>query len=170
MNVNPYESPQGRDGEEVMPGMMDRLLSWLRGRGRRNAYCSFCRKNYRDVGPLVEGPNYVYICHECCLISVNLIEAEVGKARIARAEKRMKKNAVPIIAAVLLLLLPVLYVGSYFALVKRVHFFGYVLERRRGNLCCRRLSPRRIGCSAHLLALGGDRPATEAGSVGIADT
>ena len=31
----------------------------------RNAFCSFCRKSYRDVGPLVEGPNDVYICGEC---------------------------------------------------------------------------------------------------------
>src|SRR4051812_9039424 len=31
----------------------------------RNAYCSFCRKSYRDVGPLVEGPGDVYICGEC---------------------------------------------------------------------------------------------------------
>ena len=26
---------------------------------RRNAFCSFCRKSYRDVGPLVEGPGDV---------------------------------------------------------------------------------------------------------------
>ena len=31
----------------------------------RNAFCSFCRKSYRDVGPLVEGPGDVYICGEC---------------------------------------------------------------------------------------------------------
>src|SRR5438270_7367575 len=30
----------------------------------RNAMCSFCRKSFRDVGPLVEGPNDVYICRE----------------------------------------------------------------------------------------------------------
>ena len=23
---------------------------------KKNAFCSFCRKSYRDVGPLVEGP------------------------------------------------------------------------------------------------------------------
>ncbi len=26
---------------------------------KRNAYCSFCRKSYCDVGPLVEGPDEV---------------------------------------------------------------------------------------------------------------
>jgi ATP-dependent Clp protease ATP-binding subunit ClpX len=31
----------------------------------RNAYCSFCRKSYLDVGPLVEGPGAVYICGKC---------------------------------------------------------------------------------------------------------
>ena len=31
----------------------------------RNAFCSFCRKSYRDVGPLVEGPGDCYICGEC---------------------------------------------------------------------------------------------------------
>ena len=25
--------------------------------GKKNANCSFCRKSYRDVGPLVEGPD-----------------------------------------------------------------------------------------------------------------
>ena len=33
-----------------------------RSENKKNAYCSFCRKNYRDVGPLVEGPGEVYIC------------------------------------------------------------------------------------------------------------
>ena len=28
---------------------------------KKNAFCSFCRKSYRDVGPLVEGPGDVYI-------------------------------------------------------------------------------------------------------------
>ena len=26
------------------------------GSNKKNAFCSFCRKSYRDVGPLVEGP------------------------------------------------------------------------------------------------------------------
>jgi ATP-dependent Clp protease ATP-binding subunit ClpX len=32
---------------------------------KKNAFCSFCHKSYRDVGPLVEGPGDVYICAEC---------------------------------------------------------------------------------------------------------
>jgi RNA polymerase sigma-54 factor len=31
----------------------------------RNTSCSFCGKNYREVGPLVEGPGEVYICPKC---------------------------------------------------------------------------------------------------------
>src|SRR5947207_3684816 len=42
----------------------------------RNAYCSFCRKSYRDVGPLVEGPNDVYICGECIELCQSIIDQE----------------------------------------------------------------------------------------------
>jgi ATP-dependent Clp protease ATP-binding subunit ClpX len=42
----------------------------------RNAYCSFCRKNFREVGPLVEGPNDVYICGECIELCQSIIEQE----------------------------------------------------------------------------------------------
>jgi ATP-dependent Clp protease ATP-binding subunit ClpX len=42
----------------------------------RNAYCSFCRKSYRDVGPLVEGPGDVYICGECIELCQQIIEQE----------------------------------------------------------------------------------------------
>jgi ATP-dependent Clp protease ATP-binding subunit ClpX len=52
----------------------------------RNAYCSFCRKSYRDVGPLVEGPGDVYICGECVELCQSIIDQEkrrrgVGKTR-----------------------------------------------------------------------------------------
>src|SRR5260370_3097272 len=47
------------------------------GSGRnRNAYCSFCRKNYREVGPLVEGPGDVYICGECIELCQSIIDQE----------------------------------------------------------------------------------------------
>src|ERR1700719_1389087 len=42
----------------------------------RNAYCSFCRKSYRDVGPLVEGPGDVYICGECIELCQTIIDQE----------------------------------------------------------------------------------------------
>src|SRR5438477_7025815 len=47
------------------------------GTGRnRNAYCSFCRKNYREVGPLVEGPGDVYICGECIELCQSILDQE----------------------------------------------------------------------------------------------
>lgn len=42
----------------------------------RNAYCSFCRKSHRDVGPLVEGPGDVYICGECIELCQSIIDQE----------------------------------------------------------------------------------------------
>lgn len=42
----------------------------------RNAYCSFCRKSHRDVGPLVEGPAEVYICGECVELCQSIIDQE----------------------------------------------------------------------------------------------
>jgi ATP-dependent Clp protease ATP-binding subunit ClpX len=47
----------------------------------RNAYCSFCRKSYRDVGPLVEGPGDVYICGECIELCQSIIEQEKRRRR-----------------------------------------------------------------------------------------
>src|SRR5580693_9628097 len=47
------------------------------GPGRnRNAYCSFCRKSYRDVGPLVEGPGDVYICGDCIELCQQILDQE----------------------------------------------------------------------------------------------
>src|SRR5437868_1714100 len=43
---------------------------------KKNAYCSFCRKSYRDVGPLVEGPGDVYICGECIELCQSIIDQE----------------------------------------------------------------------------------------------
>ena len=45
----------------------------------RNAYCSYCRKSYRDVGPLVEGPGDVYICKECTELCLAIIKQEVRR-------------------------------------------------------------------------------------------
>src|SRR5437764_2682697 len=42
----------------------------------RNAFCSFCRKSYKVVGPLVEGPGDVYICGECIELCQSIIVQE----------------------------------------------------------------------------------------------
>lgn len=46
------------------------------GPSKRNAFCSFCRKSYRDVGPLVEGPGDVYICGECIELCQTILDQE----------------------------------------------------------------------------------------------
>lgn len=43
---------------------------------KKNAFCSFCRKSYRDVGPLVEGPGDVYICAECIDLCQSILDQE----------------------------------------------------------------------------------------------
>jgi len=60
-----------------MPSGRD-FSSGRRGSGttKKNAFCSFCRKSYRDVGPLVEGPGDVYICGECIDLCQSILEQE----------------------------------------------------------------------------------------------
>src|SRR6202453_2854462 len=50
----------------------------------RNAYCSFCRRSHRDVGPLVEGPGDVYICGECIELCQSIIDQEKRRRGITR--------------------------------------------------------------------------------------
>jgi ATP-dependent Clp protease ATP-binding subunit ClpX len=52
----------------------------------RNAYCSFCRKSYRDVGPLVEGPGDVYICGECVELCQSIIDQEKRRRGVTRTQ------------------------------------------------------------------------------------
>ena len=65
--------PGGGSGDG--PGLGARKPSGTGGRNR-NAYCSFCRRSHRDVGPLVEGPGDVYICGECIDLCQSIIEQE----------------------------------------------------------------------------------------------
>ncbi len=60
-----------------MPSGRD-LNGGRRGGGttKKNAFCSFCRKSYRDVGPLVEGPGDVYICGECIELCQSILDQE----------------------------------------------------------------------------------------------
>ena len=59
-----------------MPAGNDTSGSRRNGGSKKNAHCSFCRKNYRDVGPLVEGPGDVYICGECIELCQSILEQE----------------------------------------------------------------------------------------------
>ncbi len=51
---------------------------------KRNAFCSFCRKSYREVGPLVEGPGDVYICGECVELCQQILEQDRRRRGVAR--------------------------------------------------------------------------------------
>lgn len=59
-----------------MPAGNDSTGAHRTGASKKNAHCSFCRKNYRDVGPLVEGPSDVYICGECIELCQSILEQE----------------------------------------------------------------------------------------------
>ena len=59
-----------------MPGGKDTAGARRGGTTKKNAFCSFCRKSYRDVGPLVEGPGDVYICGECIDLCQSILEQE----------------------------------------------------------------------------------------------
>src|SRR5439155_2491237 len=41
-----------------------------------DASCSFCRKHYREVGPLVEGEDGAYICGECVELCQTILRDE----------------------------------------------------------------------------------------------
>jgi ATP-dependent Clp protease ATP-binding subunit ClpX len=45
-------------------------------KGRRITTCSFCGKSSREVGPMVEGPNDVYICANCTELCQNIFKQE----------------------------------------------------------------------------------------------
>jgi ATP-dependent Clp protease ATP-binding subunit ClpX len=61
--------------------------------GKKNANCSFCRKSYREVGPLVEGPGDVYICGECIELCESILDQE--KRRRGGPQKLFAKVPTP---------------------------------------------------------------------------
>ena len=72
--------PTGKDG-----------TSSRRGTTKKNAFCSFCRKSYRDVGPLVEGPGDVYICGEC----IDLCQSILDQEQKRRGSTKQLFNKIP---------------------------------------------------------------------------
>ncbi|MFN6206902.1 MAG: ATP-dependent Clp protease ATP-binding subunit ClpX [Planctomycetota bacterium] len=59
-----------------MPAGNDNTGSRRTGTAKKNAHCSFCRKSYREIGPLVEGPGDVYICGECIELCQSILDQE----------------------------------------------------------------------------------------------
>jgi hypothetical protein len=56
----------------------------------RNAYCSFCRKSYQDVGPLIEGRGDVYICGECIELCQAIIDQEKVRRSLGELSQSVK--------------------------------------------------------------------------------
>ena len=54
-------------------------------RGRKVTTCSFCGKTSREVGPMVEGPNDVYICCNCVDLCQNIFKQERRRVSAGRA-------------------------------------------------------------------------------------
>jgi ATP-dependent Clp protease ATP-binding subunit ClpX len=55
-------------------------------RGRKVTTCSFCGKTSREVGPMVEGPQDVYICSNCTDLCQNIFKQETRRVRSARPQ------------------------------------------------------------------------------------
>jgi ATP-dependent Clp protease ATP-binding subunit ClpX len=53
-------------------------------KGRRVTTCSFCGKSSREVGPMVEGPNDVYICANCTDLCQNIFKQERRRVHSGR--------------------------------------------------------------------------------------
>ncbi len=75
--------PSGKDFTSGKRGSAD----------KKNANCSFCRKSYREVGPLVEGPDDVYVCGECIELCQSILDQE--RRRRGDSRKLFKKVPTP---------------------------------------------------------------------------
>ncbi|GHT22033.1 ATP-dependent Clp protease ATP-binding subunit ClpX [Planctomycetales bacterium] len=64
------------------------------GLNKKNAFCSFCHKSYRDVGPLVEGPGDVYICSDCIELCQSILQQE-KRRRAGTSGKGFSKVSTP---------------------------------------------------------------------------
>ena len=62
-------------------------------RGRKVTTCSFCGKTSREVGPMVEGPNDVYICTNCTDLCQNIFKQE--RRRVAGSRPQLGQIPAP---------------------------------------------------------------------------
>jgi len=62
-------------------------------RGRKVTTCSFCGKTSREVGPMVEGPNDVYICSNCVDLCQNIFKQE--RRRVAASKHSLDETPTP---------------------------------------------------------------------------
>ena len=66
----------------------------------RDAYCSFCKKSFHIVGPLVEGPQEVYICGECVELSQRIMLQEKFRRRSNDPDAYVKARINQLVEAV----------------------------------------------------------------------
>lgn len=59
-----------------------------------HAVCSFCGKPRAEAGPMVEGPNDVYMCEHCVDLAVGIVQAERRK-RLAALEAQVRSLESP---------------------------------------------------------------------------
>ncbi len=52
--------------------------------GKKPGYCSFCNRSGDEVGPIVEGPNGVFICSNCVDLCHNIIRQEQRRNTTAK--------------------------------------------------------------------------------------
>jgi ATP-dependent Clp protease ATP-binding subunit ClpX len=52
--------------------------------GSNATLCSFCGKSAREVGPMVEGPNEVYICRDCTGVCQTIFGQQNGGSNPGR--------------------------------------------------------------------------------------
>ncbi len=62
-------------------------------KGRKVTTCSFCGKTSREVGPMVEGPNTVYICTSCTDLCQNIFRQE--KRRVNSTSSWLREVPAP---------------------------------------------------------------------------
>jgi ATP-dependent Clp protease ATP-binding subunit ClpX len=62
-------------------------------KGRKVTTCSFCGKTSREVGPMVEGPNTVYICTNCTELCQNIFKQE--RRRVSSATTWLREVPAP---------------------------------------------------------------------------
>lgn len=75
------------DGDEGLAGVGGDANDTGSGsgfKGRRVTTCSFCGKSSREVGPMVEGPNDVYICANCTDLCQNIFKQERRRVQSGR--------------------------------------------------------------------------------------
>jgi ATP-dependent Clp protease ATP-binding subunit ClpX len=62
-------------------------------RGRKVTTCSFCGKTSREVGPMVEGPNQVYVCSSCTDLCQNIFRQE--RRRVSASSTWLRETPAP---------------------------------------------------------------------------